>query len=72
MTGSELLARTAPALPTVEDTTAPAADQTTTGEVTMNALTWIWMAVAMPGFGVGVSVLQARLERWDHYRHAED
>ncbi len=38
----------------------------------MNAVTWVWMAVAMPGFGVGVSVLQARLERWDHYRHAQD
>ncbi len=38
----------------------------------MNAMTIIWIAAAMPGVGAGVSVLQARLERWDQRRHAED
>lgn len=72
ISGSELRARQAPPMHTVKDTTAPPADRTATREVNMNALTWMWMAVGMPGFGFGISVLQARLERWDHYRHAED
>jgi hypothetical protein len=38
----------------------------------MTATTIIWIAAAMPGIGAGVSVLQARLERWDYRRHAED
>jgi hypothetical protein len=38
----------------------------------MNAMTFIWIAAAMPGVGASVTVLQARLERWDHRRHAED
>lgn len=38
----------------------------------MDIMTILWVAVSMPGVGVGVIVLQSRLERWDHRRHAED
>lgn len=38
----------------------------------MNALTVLCLLIAAPIFGLGVSELQMRLERWDHQRHAED
>jgi hypothetical protein len=38
----------------------------------MNAMTLIWLAATMPGVTAAVTVVQARLERWDQRRHAED
>jgi hypothetical protein len=38
----------------------------------VNAVTVALVAVGAPMFGVGVSNLQATLERWDYQRHAED
>lgn len=38
----------------------------------MTAVTVALVAVGAPIFGVGVSNLQAKLERWDYQRHAED
>lgn len=38
----------------------------------MDAMTILWVAAAVPGVGAGVFILQSRLERWDHRRHAED
>ena len=38
----------------------------------MNALLMICMSVAVPLTGLALYDLQARLERWDYDRHAED
>jgi hypothetical protein len=38
----------------------------------MNALTALCLLIGTPIFGLAVSELQIRLERWDHQRHAED
>lgn len=38
----------------------------------MNAFLMICMSVATPLAGLGLYELQARLERWDYDRHAED
>lgn len=38
----------------------------------MNALTVLCLLIGTPIFGLAVSELQIRLERWDHQRHAED
>jgi hypothetical protein len=38
----------------------------------MNALLMMCMSVATPLAGLGLYELQARLERWDYNRHAED
>jgi hypothetical protein len=38
----------------------------------MNAITVVWLAVAMPAFAIGVKDLQPKLERWDYRRQAED
>lgn len=38
----------------------------------MNALMMVCMSVATPLAGMGLYELQARLERWDYDRHAED
>lgn len=32
----------------------------------------IWAAAIMPAVGIGVFVLQSRLERWAHRRHCDD
>ena len=41
-------------------------------ERTMNALLMICMSVGTPLAALGMYDLQARLERWDYNRHAED
>ncbi|HNM86028.1 MAG: hypothetical protein U0Q20_11195 [Mycobacterium sp.] len=40
----------------------------------MSTLTFgiIWTAAILPTFGIGVFVLQSRLERWAHRRHSDD
>jgi hypothetical protein len=38
----------------------------------MNLLMMAVFSVGSPLAGVGLLELQARLERWDHERHAED
>jgi hypothetical protein len=38
----------------------------------MSALTLISLAIGMPLLALGLSGLQAKLERWDQQRHAED
>ncbi len=38
----------------------------------MNLLLMAVLSVSSPLAGVGLLELQARLERWDHKRHAED
>jgi hypothetical protein len=38
----------------------------------MNPLLMAYFSVAAPFAGFGLVTLQARLERWDHDRHAED
>jgi hypothetical protein len=30
------------------------------------------LSMGVPAFAVGISHLQAELERWDHQRHAQD
>jgi hypothetical protein len=41
-------------------------------ERAMNALLMICMSIGTPLAALGLYDLQARLERWDHHRHAED
>ncbi|BAX90902.1 hypothetical protein MSG_00739 [Mycobacterium shigaense] len=38
----------------------------------MTPLLLVCLATVMPVVGVGLMQLQARLERWDYERHAED
>ncbi len=38
----------------------------------MDALTLIWLAFGIPGFGFAVHGMQVRLERRDRIKHAED
>jgi hypothetical protein len=38
----------------------------------MNALLMICMSIGTSLAALGLYDLQARLERWDHHRHAED
>ncbi|BBX98344.1 hypothetical protein MLAC_36380 [Mycobacterium lacus] len=38
----------------------------------MSALLLVFISAVMPVVGVGLLQLQARLERWDYERHAED
>ena len=38
----------------------------------MSPLLMVYFSVATPFAGSGLVTLQARLERWDHDRHAED
>jgi hypothetical protein len=38
----------------------------------MSPLVMLSFSIAMPIAGFGLMTLQARLERWDHDRHAED
>ncbi len=38
----------------------------------MNLVVLVLFSVGSPLAGVGLLELQARLERWDHERHAED
>jgi hypothetical protein len=38
----------------------------------MTPLLLVCIAAAAPVVGIGLMQLQARLERWDHDRHAED
>lgn len=38
----------------------------------MTPLLMVCIAVAAPVAGMGLMQLQARLERWDYERHAED
>jgi hypothetical protein len=38
----------------------------------MTPLLLVCIAVATPVVGIGLMQLQARLEQWDHDRHAED
>ena len=38
----------------------------------MTSLMMVCIAVGAPVVGVGLTQLQARLERWDYERHAED
>ena len=38
----------------------------------MNPLMLVCIAVGAPVAGMGLMHLQARLERWDYERHAED
>lgn len=38
----------------------------------MNAMMMIWLAFGLPGFGLAVHDVQARLERRDRVKHAED
>lgn len=38
----------------------------------MNALFMICMSVGIPMGALGLYELQARLERWDYQRHADD
>ena len=38
----------------------------------MNPLLTLYFSGGMSLFGVGLLKLQARLERWDYQRHAED
>jgi hypothetical protein len=38
----------------------------------MSPLVMLCIAVAAPVAGAGLMQLQARLERWDYERHAED
>lgn len=41
-------------------------------EVVMSPLLMVSFSIATPFAGFGLMTLQARLERWDHDRHAED
>jgi hypothetical protein len=41
-------------------------------EVEMSPLLVACLSVGFPVAGLGLVELQARLERWDHERHAED
>jgi hypothetical protein len=38
----------------------------------MSPLLMVYFSVTMPVVGFGLVKLQARLERWDYERHAED
>lgn len=38
----------------------------------MTSLLMVCIAVGAPVAGIGLMQLQARLERWDYERHAED
>jgi hypothetical protein len=38
----------------------------------MSPLLMVYFSIAAPLAGFGLVTLQARLERWDHDRHAED
>ncbi len=38
----------------------------------MSPLLMVYLAAGAPFVGVGLFKLQARLERWDYQRHAED
>ncbi len=38
----------------------------------MSPLLMLTFSIATPFAGCGLMTLQARLERWDHDRHAED
>jgi hypothetical protein len=38
----------------------------------MSSLLLVCIAAAAPVAGIGLMQLQARLERWDYKRHAED
>ena len=38
----------------------------------MNALLMVCISISAPLAALGLYDLQARLERWDHNRHAED
>jgi hypothetical protein len=38
----------------------------------MTLLLMVYFSIAAPFAGIGLLTLQARLERWDHDRHAED
>jgi hypothetical protein len=38
----------------------------------MSQLLMVCFSIAAPVVGSGLVTLQARLERWDHARHAED
>jgi hypothetical protein len=38
----------------------------------VNAVMVALLAVGAPMFAVGISDLQAKLERWDYQRHADD
>lgn len=38
----------------------------------MNAMTLLWIGAAVLCVGAAVTIVQARLERWDQRRHAED
>jgi hypothetical protein len=38
----------------------------------MSPLLMVYFSIAAPAAGLGLVTLQARLERWDHDRHAED
>jgi hypothetical protein len=38
----------------------------------MSPLLMVSFSIAAPFAGFGLMTLQARLERWDHDRHAED
>jgi hypothetical protein len=38
----------------------------------MTAAMFVWMTVCAALAAVAVHVVQARLERWDHDRHADD
>lgn len=38
----------------------------------MNPLVMVYFSVGMTFAGLGLLKLQARLERWDYKRHAED
>jgi hypothetical protein len=41
-------------------------------EYAVNAIMLMLLMVGMPVFAVGIGDLQAKLERWDYQRHADD
>lgn len=38
----------------------------------MYAIMFALLLIGAPAFAIGISALQAKLERWDNQRHAQD